>query len=892
MSYRKTFVPIVLLVVASLVLATGMNASPGLAKPDPTKVPLPIEETVTPEPSSTDAEDWPGPWFEHNSLAGVDYYKRDNSDALPDMTPDLFGKRGWNIVVVNNAINECNGGLDYALGPALEAQVDGLVNIVRIDYKQENGQSIAVPRYTQHEDYGEWIKAFAECVYRFRNYSPPYGKKGEVYDLAQIFIVGNEPDRDGGVSADEYLLAFNELWDAKYKEFPPNPNTELLVAGPSAFNTGVDPIKWMAEVTQGLKGTDGFAIHTYGIRVGCTDPQQPCKWDGGGWRYDGGFRFYRDLIGEGINSAWWEKPAYITEFNTSTGDEPPEKNYLNGWIQKAFSDVRDYNATRGNKPVIKALSWFVDDASGRWDAYSLNRGRDPSNIRLHLAFKDMQTEFHNPANRGLLAAAIDETGSTIPLRMSPGETRRVTVRVLNMGPTTWRAEENAGAESNAAYGLAATSNNQVILSNPDCKSTQNGAVTVFEVCHDVPFLGLYEFSFDVTMPAASSGRAKLELQMALSTPIDGDPRNYLFWFGEVQAWEIAKSISINDTVSAYSRQTCAVVEGVLKCWGSNTVGELGNGTNVSNYTPTSVVNMSEDVIDVAAGLGHTCAVTISGVAKCWGANWFGQLGSVNTGSYVPIDVDTLGNQVADIGAGMNHTCALTKAGGVKCWGRNEYGQLGNGTHTNSFTPVGVSGLENNVVAIDVGSTHNCALTSSGDVKCWGYNYYGQLGNGVVSFDSPVPVNVIGLSDVVSVVTGGYHSCALREDGTVMCWGTHTANGTNSNSTVPVPIQNLDDAVNISTHGGHTCVLSTSGGVKCWGSNIYGQLGNNSNINSTIPVDVSGLSTGVIDVAGGFYHACAKLADGSLKCWGDNNFGQLGTGNTVGSWIPVNVVGMP
>ncbi|MGA9350442.1 MAG: hypothetical protein WBW48_16795, partial [Anaerolineae bacterium] len=195
------------------------------------------------------------------------------------------------------------------------------------------------------------------------------------------------------------------------------------------------------------------------------------------------------------------------------------------------------------------------------------------------------------------------------------------------------------------------------------------------------------------------------------------------------------------------------------------------------------------------------------------------------GEAVPLDAYTA------IAAGYRHTCALT-AGGVKCWGYNGYGQLGDGTWTWRNTPVDVSGLTSGVTTIAAGSYHTCALTAGGGAKCWGHNNNGQLGDGTTT-NRNTPVDVSGLtSGVDAIAAGSYHTCAL-----------------------------------------------TAGGVKCWGLNDYGQLGDGTTTNRNTPVDVSGLTSGVAAIAAGYYHTCALTA-GGVKCWGRNNNGQLGDGTTT------------
>jgi len=300
---------------------------------------------------------------------------------------------------------------------------------------------------------------------------------------------------------------------------------------------------------------------------------------------------------------------------------------------------------------------------------------------------------------------------------------------------------------------------------------------------------------------------------------------------------------------------------------------------------------------VSAGYSHTCGLTSSGGVKCWGENSYGQLGNGNnTNSNVPVNVSGLSSGVSAISAGNYHTCAVLTSGGVKCWGWNNFGELGNGDNNESNVPVDVSGLSSGVSAISAGLIHTCGLLTSGGVKCWGYNEDGELGNGN-NTNSNVPVDVSGLSSGISAISaGGAHTCGLLTSGGVKCWGKNDygqlGNGNNTNSNVPVNVSGLSSGISaISAGGYHTCALS-SGGVKCWGYNEYGQLGNGNNTNSNVPVNVSGLSSGVSAIsAGGYGHTCAVLTSGGVKCWGYNYFGELGNGNNNNSNVPVDVYGL-
>ena len=186
----------------------------------------------------------------------------------------------------------------------------------------------------------------------------------------------------------------------------------------------------------------------------------------------------------------------------------------------------------------------------------------------------------------------------------------------------------------------------------------------------------------------------------------------------------------------------------LKCWGRNDEGQLGDGTDTDRATPVDVVGLSSDVANVALGGRHTCAITGTlGGVKCWGLNGFGQLGDGTLiNRTTPVDVPFLSVGMTDIDAGFFHSCALTSGGFALCWGHNVFGQLGNGLTCplTCTTPSNVQGLLGGVPTLHAGDFHSCAVISISSVKCWGYNLFGQVGDGTSGDNRPLPVDVLGV----------------------------------------------------------------------------------------------------------------------------------------------------
>jgi alpha-tubulin suppressor-like RCC1 family protein len=347
-------------------------------------------------------------------------------------------------------------------------------------------------------------------------------------------------------------------------------------------------------------------------------------------------------------------------------------------------------------------------------------------------------------------------------------------------------------------------------------------------------------------------------------------------------------------VTAGGSHACVVTGGGgAKCWGWNAQGQLGDGSIATRPTAVGVLGLASGVAAISAGEGHTCALTVAGGVKCWGSNEYGQLGIGQAAdSKLPADVPGLSGGIAAITAGSYHTCALTKAGAVLCWGRE--GGVGNGTATSAPMPTLVTGLESGVAAIAAGGFHSYALTVAGKVYCWGMNVDGQLGDGT-AIDRGWPTPALGLGDGVKAITAGaWHSCAVTSSGEVRCWGNNSfgqvGNGAAPSSRVatPVPVANVSGGIaSLSAGYAHTCLVSSDGRTRCWGSNEAGQLGDGSTASQLAPVDVHGLAGVPSGVAAAQYHTCARVG-GGVQCWGANDGYQLGDGTDGDRTAPAPV----
>ena len=340
-------------------------------------------------------------------------------------------------------------------------------------------------------------------------------------------------------------------------------------------------------------------------------------------------------------------------------------------------------------------------------------------------------------------------------------------------------------------------------------------------------------------------------------------------------------------------------DGTVWAVGSNQYGMLGDGTTTSSTIPVQVVGLS-NATAVGAGFVHSLALHNNGTVSAWGFNSAGQLGNgTTTTSLTPVSVLGLSN-VTGVDGGNSDSVAVDSSGAMWAWGHNQSGHWGNGTFTDSTTPVQAAPTLSNALDISSTGSHSLFLLGNGTLWSAGANGEGQLGDGTTT-QSATPVQVVGLSNVnaIDALGDNLHNLALQSNGTVWAWGLNNlgqlGNGTTTNSSIPVQVPGLSNIIEVASNSraspytdSFSMALQSNGTVWTWGANNYGQLGNGTFVNSTTPVQVTGLSN-VIAIGTGRGHALALRNDGTVWAWGLNNLGQLGNGTTTNSATPVKML---
>ena len=344
-------------------------------------------------------------------------------------------------------------------------------------------------------------------------------------------------------------------------------------------------------------------------------------------------------------------------------------------------------------------------------------------------------------------------------------------------------------------------------------------------------------------------------------------------------------------ISAGFIHTCAVSSiGEGWCWGDNTTGQVGDGTTSTRFSPVAVALPVGETgwAALSAGYQHTCGVTISGTAYCWGDNTHGQLGDATTTSRLAPNLVNGGIIWATVAAGVRHTCALDTVGTAYCWGDNSSYALGDGTTVSrrSPSPVQTSGLGSSAFThISVGQYHTCANLASGGTYCWGFNGSGRLGDGAEISD--LNLHPVSTSDpLVSVTAGAEHSCGVVSTASpsyMVCWGANSAgqlgNSTTSSQLSPARVSGDRNWRSVSSSNKTTCGIDKTDIGYCWGSGGYGQIGDGATQNRSAPTALL-TSLKWAQLSAGGSHTCGITLTGKAYCWGSNSSGQIGDGSSV------------
>ena len=352
-------------------------------------------------------------------------------------------------------------------------------------------------------------------------------------------------------------------------------------------------------------------------------------------------------------------------------------------------------------------------------------------------------------------------------------------------------------------------------------------------------------------------------------------------------------------VSLGSHHSCAIsVNNTLYCWGRGEFGRLGLGDELDRMTPQAV-SIPGGVTAVSAGPEHTCSVSVSGNLYCWGQGVLGQLGNGESGfgyyETSPILVSGVGSSVTDVGTGVNNTCAIA-SGEVYCWGWNNTGNVGNGVPGVYNTPQLVNTLSNNNVLITMTGTHVCALTADSNAYCWGTNNHGQAGVGSTN-NQQFPSLVSSLEGEVAYISAGHsHTCAVTTSNALYCWGFNSygqvGDGTfSTNKPLPSNVASLGNNVRFVSAGSlRTCAITFTNELYCWGYDSSRFLEYAGGGDRSLPALFSGVDTSgnnILDVGG--IHACVERSDNNLYCWANGMNGRLGNNDTSDQAFPVPVL---
>lgn len=406
-------------------------------------------------------------------------------------------------------------------------------------------------------------------------------------------------------------------------------------------------------------------------------------------------------------------------------------------------------------------------------------------------------------------------------------------------------------------------------------------------------------------PSAGDDVERSAVAVNQPSPFEGNLRARSPAVPEISAWRELRAIAIGERfVCGLSRR------GAVYCWGSERYGELGLGPPEQSEAPRprGPLRGMGEINELEVNRGFACGVSVEKRPYCWGNNYYNQLGDGTAENRATPGLVEIDQDVVAVALGGTHACALTDSATVFCWGDNRAHQLGDALPEKAMKPELVAGL-GSVRAIALGNRSSCFLRRNGTVVCVGSNAYGELGRGVggdslAMGDRPAPV--VGLPPLRALEGYANHYCGLTEDNAVYCWGGQEPPSERdlrlrdrriaANLPVdplprlgtPVEVEGLGDTESIAVGLDFACALRANGQVYCWGDNTYGQLGSGSQSDRDDPSPVAGIHDAT-DVWVGSRNACVRSSDGRVLCWGNNQGGQLGNGGFATALVPTPVM---
>lgn len=467
--------------------------------------------------------------------------------------------------------------------------------------------------------------------------------------------------------------------------------------------------------------------------------------------------------------------------------------------------------------------------------------------------------------------------------------------VLSAGAHTVRAtvRDSDGAQATAAVDVSVTMDQAptIAISSPQDGSAFNvGSAIAFMATAVDPEEGditaaiIWSSSTDGAIGTGGSIQAILTAGTHSVTASVMDPKGQSA-SATVVVTVVAAGVEWVD-ISAGAHHTCAIsTEQLGYCWGPGTDGQLGTGDQPASMAVPAAIVGPYLWSDIDAGAGFTCGITVNSSAYCWGLNLAGQLGSGSTGLNELLPVPVAGGMKwKAVTAGAVHTCGITTSGQAYCWGDNSLGKLGNGTFTGSAVPVAVSG-GHEWKSLSAGGSVTCGVTIDDDAYCWGAGFAGQLGDGGRRTE-PEPVQVAGGIEWSALSVGwSLHTCGLATNGDLYCWGEESAGQLGDGGSgvgqlyTPGIVSGGYHWSDIGTGRAHTCAVDVGGLARCWGERGP-KLGDNHTNSQATPAAVSGSMNWTM-ISSAWNHTCGITNGGAAYCWGTEADGRLGNGNTTG-----------